>query len=573
MNLLTKRWTISKIKDRPLVEELSQALNINLVLANLLVHRGITGFEEAKKFFRPSLNDLHDPFLMRDMPQAIERIEKAIAQRERILVYGDYDVDGTTAVSLAYSFFNKIYGNIDYYIPDRYKEGYGISTTGIDYAKETNCTLIIALDCGIKAIEKVDYANSLGIDFIICDHHLPGEKIPAAAAVLDPKRSDCEYPFKELSGCGIGFKLIQAYAEKNNMPFDELLPYLDLVAVSTAADIVPIVGENRTLVKFGLDWLNQNARPGIRAILEIANVKKALTVSDIVFTIGPRINAAGRLHDARQAVKLLIAANKLEAMPGSKELNEHNDTRRGLDLQITEEALEMIKQNPKFLKRKSTVLFKEDWHKGVIGIVASRLTDKYYRPTIILTKSNGMATGSARSVKDFDIHNAIESCSDLLDQFGGHKYAAGLTMKLENIDAFVDRFEEVVSSTIEERMLTQEVEIDGVLRLDEITDNFFNVIKQFAPFGPGNLNPVFMAEGVRDSGWSKVIGKTNDHLKLNIVQSENARFGFDGIAFGMAPLYPMIERKMPFDVAFSIEENSFNGNTYKQLMVKDIRLK
>jgi single-stranded-DNA-specific exonuclease len=442
-----KRWALKPQGDAALVAELSQQLNISTTLSNLVVQRGITTFDEAKNFFRPSVNDLHDPFLMRDMDKAIARIEKAIASKEKILVYGDYDVDGTTAVALVYSFLKSFYDETDYYLPDRYKEGYGISLAGIDYAVENNFTLIIALDCGIKSVDKIAYANERNIDFIICDHHRPGDVLPAAIAVLDPKRDDCKYPFKELSGCGIGFKLVQAYSQKNNIPFSELEKYLDLVAVSTAADIVPIVGENRILVHFGLQWLNKNPRPGIKAILELAQIKHELTVTDVVFIIGPRINAAGRIQDARQAVDLLITANSTDALIEGKSINIVNAERKGLDKEITEHALAIIGEDSRFINRKSTVLFHPDWHKGVIGIVASRLTDKYYRPTVILTESNGYATGSARSVKDFDIYNAIESCSDLLEQFGGHMYAAGLTMKVENIEKFSERFEEIVCST------------------------------------------------------------------------------------------------------------------------------
>ena len=566
-----KRWVVKEQGNPLLVEVLAKQLNISSVLANLLVQRGVHSFEEAKIFFRPAVSELHDPFLMKDMDKAIFRIGQAITANENILVYGDYDVDGTTAVALVYSFIKSFYDNIDYYLPDRYKEGYGISFTGIDFANDNNFSLIIALDCGIKANDKVDYAKKLGIDFVICDHHRPGEELPAASAVLDPKRADCTYPFNELSGCGIGFKLIQAYAQKHAMPFELLEPYLDLVAISTAADIVPIVGENRVLVYYGLIWLNKNQRPGIKAILELAQVKRELNVSDIVFIIGPRINAAGRIQDARQAVDLLISANRSDAMFEGGKINESNTERRTLDLSITEHALLLVQEDPNFSKRKSTVLFHPSWHKGVIGIVASRLTEKYYRPTVILTESNGMATGSARSIKDFDIYNAIESCSDLLEQFGGHMYAAGLTMKIENIEKFILRFEEIVSSTIEENSLTQEVEIDSTLSFKEITPSFFNVLKQFAPFGPGNMSPVFKTENVRDTGMSRVVG--NNHMKLNLAENETTRFGFDAIAFQLGQFYPMISRKVPFDICYTIEENVWNGKTSLQLNVKDIQLK
>lgn len=566
-----KRWALKTQGERTLVDSLAKQLNISPTLANLLVQRGVSTFDEAKTFFRPQLTDLHDPFLMKDMDLAIDRIEHALQAKEKILVYGDYDVDGTTAVALVYSFFRTFYDDLDYYLPDRYKEGYGISFAGIDYAKENGFTLIIALDCGIKANDKISYAKERGIDFVICDHHRPGEFLPEAVAVLDPKRDDDNYPFKELSGCGIGFKLIQGYAQRHNIPFEQLEVYLDLVAVSTAADIVPIVGENRVLVYHGLQWLNKNPRPGIKAILELTQVKRELTVNDIVFIIGPRINAAGRIQDARQAVDLLISANAAQALFEGKNIDEKNSERRSLDLNITEHALRIIQEDSFFAKRKSTVLFHPEWHKGVIGIVASRLTEKYYRPTIILTESNGLATGSARSVKDFDIYNAIESCSDLLEQFGGHMYAAGLTLKMENLEKFSERFEEIVAATIDEKSLTQEIEIDSVLKLSEISTSFYSVLKQFAPFGPGNMSPVFKTEYVRDTGLSRIVG--NNHLKLNLAEDETTRFGLDGIAFQMGQYYPFISRRIPFDICYTLEENTFNGKTNVQMNVKDIRMK
>ena len=580
-----KRWAMKPVNDHKAVESLAKQLNISKTLSTLLVQRDIVDFDQARRFFRPSIKDLHDPFLMKDMDLAITRLEKAIADGEKILVYGDYDVDGTTSVALVYSFIRTFYPNVDFYLPDRYKEGYGISTVGIEYAAANDYRLIIALDCGIKSIDKVALATTYGIDFIICDHHRPGETLPAAVAVLDPKRNDDEYPFKELSGCGIGFKLISAYVQKNKLPFSDLEPYLDLVAISTAADIVPIFGENRVLVHFGLKRVNYHTRHGIRAILEMEKVPifsdanddgtktphYNLTVNDLVFIIGPRINAAGRIHDARHAVELLISHNTSEAVVNSLRIKEHNDERKNLDVKITQEALMVIQNDAHFPRRKSTVLYNADWHKGVIGIVASRLTERYYRPTIILTESNGMATGSARSVKDFDIYNAIESCSDLLEQFGGHMYAAGLTMKLENIEEFKERFEEIVSSTIQDHMLTQEVEIDSALKLSEVSPSFFNVLKQFAPFGPGNMNPVFKAENVRDTGLSRIVG--NNHLKMNLAEDETTRFGMDGIAFQMGQHYPFISRRIPFDICFTLEENTYNGKTNIQLNVKDIKLK
>jgi len=448
------------------------------------------------------------------MDKAVERISNAILNKEKILVYGDYDVDGTTAVSLVYTFLHNQYVNVEYYIPDRYKEGYGISLQGIDYAKENGCNLIIALDCGIKSIDKIEYANSLGVDFIICDHHRPGSELPNAVAVLDPKRADCDYPYKELSGCGVGFKLIQAIAQQKGIVFEDLTQYLDLVAVSIAADIVPITGENRILAFYGLKLLNENPRPGFKAILELSNFKKdEITVNDVVFLIAPRINAAGRIESGKSAVELLVSKNDNVAGLLGDGINEHNLKRKDLDASITEHALQLIEESEDHKYRKSTVLYNSAWHKGVIGIVASRLTEKYYRPTIVLTKSNdenNMVSGSARSVKDFDVYNAIESCSDLLEQFGGHMYAAGLTMKEENVEEFIQRFEEVVSSTIEDRMLVREVEIDAELNLNDINQKFFNILKQFAPFGPGNMSPIFKSSNVRDNGRGKVVG--NNHL-------------------------------------------------------------
>ncbi|MDQ3046959.1 MAG: single-stranded-DNA-specific exonuclease RecJ, partial [Bacteroidota bacterium] len=492
---MEKRWKVKSVENPEIVIKLSEELKIDKILASLLVQRGITDYAGAKNFFRPQLKDLHDPFLMKDMDKAIVRLETAIQKNEKILVYGDYDVDGTTAVSLVYSFLKSLpqcaAGQISYYIPDRYAEGYGISFTGIDFAKDNNFSLIIALDCGIKSIDKVSYASERNIDFIICDHHRPGDTLPDAVAVLDPKRDDCSYPFDELCGCGVGFKLVQAYAQKNYIPFEQLSEYLDLTAISIASDLVPIVGENRILCYFGLEQINKSPRRGIKAILELANIKKEVTINELVFTIGPRINAAGRIETGRNAVELLVSETLDHAQTSGRNINITNTERRSLDLTITQHALSMIDNDPELIKRKSTVLFHNEWHKGVIGIVASRLTEKYYRPTIVLTESNGKATGSARSVKDFDVYDAIEACSDLLEQFGGHKYAAGLTLKLENLEAFQKRFEEVVSNTILDHMLIPEIEIDAELDLCNISPKFFRILKQFSPFGPGNPSPVF----------------------------------------------------------------------------------
>jgi len=570
---MEKRWVLIPKGNSETIQKLSEELNIHPILSQLLVQRGINTFEEAKNFFRPSLSDLHDPFLMKDMDKAVERISNAILNKQKILVYGDYDVDGTTAVSLVYTFLHNQYVNVSYYIPDRYKEGYGISIQGIDYAKENNYDLIIALDCGIKSVDKIDYANTLGIDFIICDHHRPGSTLPAAVAVLDPKRTDCDYPYKELSGCGVGFKLIQAISQQKGISFSDLEQYLDLVAVSIAADIVPITGENRILAFHGLNFLKLNHRPGFKAILDLSNFKKdEITVNDVVFLIAPRINAAGRIESGNSAVELLVSKNDNVAGLLGDGINEHNLKRKDLDASITEHALQLIEESEDHKYRKSTVLYNSAWHKGVIGIVASRLTEKFYRPTIVLTKSNDenkMVSGSARSVKDFDVYNAIESCSDLLEQFGGHMYAAGLTMKEENVQAFIERFEEVVATTIEDRMLIREVEMDAELNLMDITPKFFNVLKQFAPFGPGNMSPIFKSTSVRDNGRGKVVG--NNHLKLSLVQHDDYQLTIDGIAFQLGHHHNQVEQKDVFDIVYHIEENNYNNRTTLQLNIKDLK--
>ncbi len=565
---MEKKWVIKERGNKEMIDSLAKELNINPILANILIQRGHDTFEKAKEFFRPSLKMLHDPFLMKDMDKAIERIDTAINNKEKILIYGDYDVDGTTAVALVYTFFKKRYPLMDFYIPDRYKEGYGISNIGIDWAEENGFSLIIALDCGIKSIDKVEYAKSKGVDFIICDHHRPGLEIPDAVAVLDPKRTDCDYPFDELSGCGVGFKLIHGYTNHHELPFEDLEEYLDLVAISIAADIVPIVGENRVLAYFGLKRLNSTPRHGFKAILELSGGIRELTITDVVFTIAPRINAAGRIESGKQAVELMISETTLEANSHGEEINKKNTTRKSLNENITKEALLLIENDEDFKNRKSTVLYNPDWHKGVIGIVASKLTDEFYRPTVILTKSNGMASGSARSVKDFDIYNAIESCSELLDQFGGHMYAAGLTMKEENIEAFKFKFEEIVSSTIEDRMLIREIEIDDVISLDDINASFFSVLKQFAPFGPGNMSPVFKSEEVYDRGDVRVVG--NNHLKLSLIQRNTSRKVVDSIGFQLGAHYDKIADNKSFHVCYHVEENTFNGRTNLQLNIKDI---
>ncbi len=566
---MSKRWNLNAEYDENIVDTLQEQLKINPVLCKLLAQRGINSFEEAHDFFRPSITHLHDPFLMKDMDLAVDRINKAILAKEKILVYGDYDVDGTTAVSVVYLFLKSLFDNVDFYIPDRYHEGYGVSFKGVEFAHDNGFTLIIALDCGIKAHDKVAKANEYGIDFIICDHHRPSAELPEALAILDPKRLDCNYPYDELSGCGVGFKLIQGIAQHNNIPFSELEQYLDLVAISIAADIVDMRGENRVLAYYGLKLINSNPRHGIKAIMELSKVTRELTISDIVFVIAPRINAAGRIESGNRAVELLIAKDVDSAKFKGDEINDHNTYRKELDTEITEQALLQIENDESFINRKSTVVYSDSWHKGVIGIVASRLTDKYYRPTVVMTQTNGHVAGSARSVKDFDVYNAIESCADLLDQFGGHMYAAGLTMKVENVNAFIEKFEAVVSATIEERMLTRELMIDAELELKEVTDSFFKILKQFAPFGPGNMNPVFVTYNVYDSSYSRIVG--NNHIKLSLMQANNKQV-YDGIAFQMGQFYLAIAEKKPFHICYHIDVNNYNNKTTLQLNVKDIKM-
>jgi len=565
---MQKRWAEIPLTTPELIPELQASLQINEVLARLLVLRGVHNYDKARDFFRPNIHHLHDPFLMQDMEQAIERIEQAIAQQEKILVFGDYDVDGTTAVALVYRFFSKYYDQLEYYIPDRYLEGYGISYKGIDYAAENNFSLIIALDCGIKSVDHVAYAKAKGVDFIICDHHLPGRNLPDAVAVLDPKRADCSYPYKELAGCGIGFKLIQAYTQKNDLPFEDLEAYLDLVAVSIAADIVPIDGENRTLAWFGMKRLNEQPCPGLAALRSIAKQKPNYTLSDAVFQLGPRINAAGRIADAKQAVRLLSCNNQPEALEIAKLIDVHNDERRGHDSDITEQALTQLESGVDFKTRKSTVVFNEGWHKGVIGIVASRLTEKYYRPTVVLTQSNGVVAGSARSVMGFDLYEALLACTDLLEQFGGHKYAAGLTMKVENVPAFQQRFEEVVTASISDELLVQEISIDSPLNLAQIDAKFFRILSQFEPFGPKNMSPIFIASGVELAGAIGIVGET--HLKMQVKQGDSNVF--DCIGFGLGKLKEALLRSNSFDMCFSIEENSWKDRRNIQLNIKDIRI-
>jgi single-stranded-DNA-specific exonuclease len=570
---MEKYWKIRERASSVEVEKLAAELNINHVLANLLLQRNVKTFDEAKAFFRPSLDDLHDPFLMKDMSKAVDRLKLAIKTGENILVYGDYDVDGTTSVSLVYAFLRKIYDKIDYYIPDRYDEGYGVSYLGIDYASSVKVSLIIALDCGIKAVEKIKYASEKGIDFIICDHHTPGGNLPEAAAVLDPKRADCNYPFKELSGCGVGFKFMHAYSIQHNIAFEELLEYIDLVAVSIASDIVPIIGENRVLTYFGLKKLEENPGIGLKTIKEKSGVEndKSISVEDVVFKIGPRINAAGRMESGKQAVDLLISASEKEAKLLCDRLNVHNQTRRNIDKNITEEAINDIRQNSNKYKY-STVLYNPTWHKGVVGIVASRLIETYYRPTVVLTESNGFATGSARSVLGFDLYEAINECADLLESFGGHMYAAGLTMKPDNVQKFKDRFEQIVSERITTEQLTPQVEIDAELNFIDINDKFFKVLKQFAPFGPGNMNPVFFAENVTDNGTGRPVGTEGEHLKLSLIQETDPFRTINAIAFSQGKKHDKIVNGKAFDIAYTLTENSFRGQTTLQLNVKNIKV-
>lgn len=567
---MEKRWVENRAVDETIISQLADQLNITSIIATLLVNRGVSTFKEAEEFFRPKPSHIHDPYLMKDMDKAIGRIQNAIKKNERILIYGDYDVDGTTSVSLVYSFFKPIYSNIDFYIPDRYKEGYGVSFAGIEYAKENNCSLIIALDCGIKSIEHVKHAKNLDIDFIICDHHLPGIEIPDACAVLDPKRSDCEYPFKELTGCGIGFKLVQAYCQVENIPLDNILKLLDLVVVSIASDIVPVVGENRTLAYLGLEYLNATPRPGLKALIEKTDCKD-LSINEIVFFIGPRINAAGRIDHAQHAVALLIADTYEEAKRLCEIVDIKNTERKEFDQSITLEAIELLENDIALKNKKSTVLFNKEWHKGVIGIVASRLIDKYYRPTIILTESNGYAAGSARSVNGFDIYEAISACSHLLEQYGGHKYAAGLTMKIENIPVFIEKFEEIVASTIHSNSLQQEIEIEAELNLLEFNAKFYRILKQFAPFGPGNSKPIFISRNVQLAGDIRVVGKqVSNHLKFSIVQ--NGSYLFECIAYGLGHYYERLQDAKSFDICYCIDENTWRDKTSIQLNIKDIRV-
>jgi len=568
---MDKKWVIKEKGDPVVVKQLASALKVSDSLANLMVQRNITSPAEAEAFFNPSLEYLHDPFLMKDMNLAVDRLSSAINKNERILVYGDYDVDGTTAVAMMYSFLKERYSNVDYYIPDRYKEGYGVSFKGLDHAFEQNCKVVITLDCGIKAVEKVKYARSKGLDVIICDHHYPGDEIPKALAVLDPKQPSCSYPYKELSGCGVGFKLIQAYARVHAIPFNEIFHYLDLVAVSIASDIVPITGENRVMAYFGLKQLNESPRTGLKEIMRESEVSKELTVEDVVFKIGPRINAAGRMETGSKAVDLLVSNDIKLAAGISREINNFNIERRSVDRIITTEAMRMISEDQSSVNARTTVLYNPLWKKGVIGIVASRLIETYYRPTVILTESNGFATGSARSVQGYDLYQAIEACSDLLESFGGHMFAAGLTMKKENIKLFKERFEEYVNSTISEEQLVPRIFIDTELSFSEINEDFYKVMSQFQPFGPENMSPLFVSRNVFDSGAGRMVGSSGEHLKLDLCQESTGTRTFPAIAFGQANHFEYIKVGKPFDVCYSVEINEFRGNRTLQLNIRDIK--
>lgn len=569
---MEKNWIIKEPGNPADVDHLMEVLGIDRVLAVLLSQRGIRTFDEAKAFFRPELSGLHDPFLMKDMDKAVSRLCKAIDGNEKILIYGDYDVDGTTAVALVYLFLKSIYSNISFYIPNRYDEGYGISIKGIDHAKKEGITLVVALDCGIKAIEKIQYARKCKVDFIICDHHFPSDEIPEAVAVLDPKRLDCSYPYKHLSGCGVGYKFMQALAISKGVPMEELEQLLDLVAVSIASDIVPITGENRILAHFGLKKLSENPTMGLRSVIKTAGIEnKDITIDDIVFKIGPRINAAGRIESGNRAVDLLISQDAGLASSMSDIINDFNNTRKTFDSTITSEALKALANDPLVKQKRATVLFNPKWHKGVIGIVASRLVESYYRPTVILTESNGFATGSARSIDGFDLYQAVDACSDLLENFGGHMFAAGLTMKLENVELFKKRFEEVVARNLTEDQLIPHIEIDAQLELSDINPKFYRILKQFQPFGPENMAPVFLTKNVSDNGCGRAVGSLGGHLKLELIQEAEPFHTYPAIGFQMGQHWNYIKTGSPFDICYSIEENEFRGNVTLQIRLRDIK--
>ena len=566
------KWIVREPADPAKVERLAAEVGIDKVLADLLVDRGVETFEQARSFFRPSLDNLHDPFLMKDMDEAVERLHKAVESGEKILVYGDYDVDGTTAVALVYSFLRRFTRAVDFYIPDRYDEGYGVSFKGIDWAADNGFSLLITLDCGIKATDKVDYAATKGVEVIICDHHLPEAELPKAVAVLDPKREDCHYPFDDLSGCGVGFKLVQAYSQRYGIPFESLVPLLDLLVVSIASDLVTMVGENRILAHFGLKQLNENPCQGLLAMISLSNLEPGhITVDDIVFKIGPRINAAGRMESGRLAVELLTAADTTGAMSIGRKINESNNERKNIDREITQEALEMVQSGKCLSNANATIVYNPKWNKGVVGIVASRLVEAYYRPTVVLTKSNGFVTGSARSIAGFDLYEAIESCADLLENFGGHMYAAGLTLREENLEEFSRRMDAFVRDHIVGEQMTPVVEVDARLDFAQINPKFFRILKQFQPFGPGNHNPVFLTENVYDAGSGRKVGAGGVHMKLDLIQESQPYHQIPSIAFNMADFYDYIKEGNPFDVCYTIVENYYRGNSSIQLRIRDLR--
>ena len=565
------KWILKEPADQSKVERLATEVGIDRVLAELLVKRGVETFEQARRFFRPSLDHLYDPFLMKDMDIAVERLHRAVVTREKILVYGDYDVDGTTAVSLVYSFLKDFTPNLDFYIPDRNDEGYGVSQKGLDWAADNGFTLIITLDCGIKAIEKTRYAASRGIDMIICDHHLPDNEIPAAVAVLDPKREDCHYPFDDLSGCGVGFKLVQAYSQRYGIPFENLIPLLDYLVVSIASDLVSIVDENRVLAHFGLKQLNENPRAGLLAMINLSKLETGhITIDDIVFKIGPRINAAGRMETGRLSVELLTATDFDSAMMIGERINDNNNERKSIDREITQDAIQMVQEGKCLSWKNATIVYDPSWNKGVVGIVASRLVEAFYKPTIVLTKSNGFVTGSARSIQGFDLYEAIESCADLLENFGGHVYAAGLTLREENLPEFSARMDKFIGEHITAEMLTPVLSLDARLDFSRITPKFFRILKQFQPFGPGNNNPVFLTENVYDGGNGRKVGAGGVHMKLDLIQESQPYHQIPAIAFNMSDFFDYIKAGNPFDVCYSIVENYYRGNATIQLRVRDL---
>ena len=572
MGISERQWTVKTVAAEETAAQLAAELGIDRVLANLLVQRGVCTFEEARSFFRPRLEDLHDPFLMADMDKAVERVHDAIVKGEKILVYGDYDVDGTTAVALVYSFIRRFTQKVDFYIPDRYDEGYGLSYKGLDWAGDNGFGLVITLDCGIKAIDKVEYARAKGIEVIICDHHLPEEELPGAVAVLDPKREDCHYPFDDLCGCGVGFKLVQGYVKKYDLDPELLDPLLDLQVVSIASDLVSMTGENRILAHYGLKRLNENPRKGLLAMINLAKLEPGhINIDDIVFKIGPRINAAGRMESGRLAVELLTATDDQTAFRIGEQINDSNNERKSIDREITQEALEMVRNGEALETENVTIVYNPTWNKGVVGIVASRLVEAYYKPTVVLTKSNGFVTGSARSVSGFDLYASIESCADLLENFGGHVYAAGLTMKEENLEEFCKRMNKFVSGNITREELTPVVEIDARLDFSQITPKFTRILKQFQPFGPGNSNPVFLTEDVYDAGNGRKVGAGGVHLKLDLMQESQPYRQIAAIGFNMAEYYEYIKAGNPIDICYSIVENFYRGSSTIQLRLKDVR--